>query len=166
MVQIDRTRCTGCGTCVEVCPNGALEIQDGFARLIAERCTGCGACVEACPQEAIALLAETVPAATSRELAVAKPSGQPAGGAQDVTFVRVPPAQLEPSQPAPARSWGTALGAALAYLGREAIPRLARLAADWARKQADISPPSLPSPRDSARQRGPRRHRQRRGRGQ
>jgi pyruvate formate lyase activating enzyme len=39
-------RCTGCGTCVKVCPSGALKAIGEVADRA--RCTACGTCVEAC----------------------------------------------------------------------------------------------------------------------
>lgn len=53
MVQADR--CTGCGECVEVCPNKAVAIRDGVAVIDKEECTGCGVCVDECPKEAMTL---------------------------------------------------------------------------------------------------------------
>jgi ferredoxin len=53
---IDEGLCTGCGICIDVCPNQALEIVDGLAKLTKpEKCDGSGACVEACPVQAITL---------------------------------------------------------------------------------------------------------------
>ena len=44
--------CSGCGNCMEACPNDAVIPKDGvFGRDIA-KCTDCGACVESCPTEA------------------------------------------------------------------------------------------------------------------
>lgn len=40
--------CTQCGTCVEVCPAGAISIADEVVT-DADRCTLCCACVKACP---------------------------------------------------------------------------------------------------------------------
>ena len=51
------TRCIGCGTCLETCPNGALSrAQDG--RILIDRgiCQGCGDCAAACPTNAMELL--------------------------------------------------------------------------------------------------------------
>jgi MinD superfamily P-loop ATPase len=53
LVWIDEERCTGCGTCVEICPVGAIALMRDRAHLDEELCTGCHACVDACPQEAI-----------------------------------------------------------------------------------------------------------------
>lgn len=51
--QIDSNRCTGCGACVEACPQGALAIRNGIASLDAPLCRGCGVCAESCPVGAI-----------------------------------------------------------------------------------------------------------------
>jgi len=51
-IQIDLDKCTGCGSCVAVCPFGLLEIVDDKVQL-KEGCTLCGACQEACDYEAI-----------------------------------------------------------------------------------------------------------------
>ncbi|TFG07025.1 4Fe-4S dicluster domain-containing protein [Candidatus Thorarchaeota archaeon] len=45
--------CVGCGVCADVCPWGAIVIQNGKAQIEPARCAGCGACVQACPRGAI-----------------------------------------------------------------------------------------------------------------
>lgn len=45
-------QCIGCGACVDVCPFGAIVMQDGKA-FITEACTACGACIGVCPVGAI-----------------------------------------------------------------------------------------------------------------
>lgn len=51
---IDEGKCDGCGTCVELCPTGALALVDGKPMVIdPELCAYDGACEEACPRGAI-----------------------------------------------------------------------------------------------------------------
>ncbi len=51
---VDEEECTGCGFCYEICPAGAISI-DQTAEIDASKCTACLACVEQCPQGAIAV---------------------------------------------------------------------------------------------------------------
>jgi ferredoxin len=56
IITIDEERCTGCGLCVPDCPEGALRIIDGKARLIGDLfCDGLGACIGHCPEGAITI---------------------------------------------------------------------------------------------------------------
>ena len=49
--------CVGCGGCVNACPNGALEIRDGKARVVwPEQCVFCGYCGASCPEFAIKVI--------------------------------------------------------------------------------------------------------------
>ena len=48
-MQVDREKCTGCGTCQAVCPSGALHIEDGQPVLDTGACVLCGKCVNFCP---------------------------------------------------------------------------------------------------------------------
>lgn len=41
--------CTGCGTCVEYCKEGAVTIRNGVSVLDESRCAKCGMCILACP---------------------------------------------------------------------------------------------------------------------
>ncbi len=51
---INTEKCTGCGTCVGVCPAGVLELQGGKAVAVKpEECLGCRACEASCPEGAI-----------------------------------------------------------------------------------------------------------------
>lgn len=53
---VDASLCTGCAICIDVCPNQALEMVDGIAKLTKpEACDGIGECVDACPVQAITL---------------------------------------------------------------------------------------------------------------
>ncbi|HHE31645.1 MAG TPA: 4Fe-4S dicluster domain-containing protein, partial [Chlorobaculum parvum] len=50
IITIDETKCTGCGDCIPACPEGALQVIDGKARLVSDLfCDGLGACIGHCP---------------------------------------------------------------------------------------------------------------------
>jgi NAD-dependent dihydropyrimidine dehydrogenase PreA subunit len=54
IIRIDQEKCTGCGLCISDCPEGALQLIDGKARLVGDLlCDGLGACIGACPEAAI-----------------------------------------------------------------------------------------------------------------
>ena len=56
IIKIDEKKCNGCGDCIPTCPEGALQIIDGKARLISDLfCDGLGACLGPCPVEAITI---------------------------------------------------------------------------------------------------------------
>lgn len=48
-MQVDREKCTGCGACAVVCPNGAIHMEEGRPILDAEACVFCGKCTRFCP---------------------------------------------------------------------------------------------------------------------
>lgn len=51
--RIDPARCGGCGECVAVCPEGAIDHDAHRAVIDPERCSGCGQCVTVCHLEAV-----------------------------------------------------------------------------------------------------------------
>jgi NAD-dependent dihydropyrimidine dehydrogenase PreA subunit len=56
IIHIDEELCNGCGNCVPSCAEGALEIVDGKARVIADfYCDGLGACLGECPTGALTI---------------------------------------------------------------------------------------------------------------
>ncbi|MEI8352501.1 MAG: 4Fe-4S binding protein [bacterium] len=56
IIRIDDTACTGCGLCIPNCPEGAIQLIDGKARLISDLfCDGLGACLGTCPEGAITI---------------------------------------------------------------------------------------------------------------
>jgi len=56
---VDTDLCTGCGTCISLCPYGAIKAEGQedkvlfIADVAAELCQGCGICVAGCPSRAI-----------------------------------------------------------------------------------------------------------------
>jgi Pyruvate/2-oxoacid:ferredoxin oxidoreductase delta subunit len=56
IIRIDQEKCDGCGLCVPSCAEGAIEIVDGKAQLLADRfCDGLGACLGECPKGALSI---------------------------------------------------------------------------------------------------------------
>ena len=56
IIKIDTETCTGCGQCMPNCPEGAIQMIDGKARLVSDLfCDGLGACLGHCPVSAIAV---------------------------------------------------------------------------------------------------------------
>lgn len=58
MPAINTATCTGCGLCVEVCPDHVLALKDGKARAeegVFLGCIACGHCVAVCPTESVAV---------------------------------------------------------------------------------------------------------------
>jgi len=65
-VEVKKEDCIGCAACVDVCPFGAISMEDGKA-VITDGCTVCGACVDTCPVGAIILEVEKKEVAINKE---------------------------------------------------------------------------------------------------
>ena len=52
-LEIDTSKCVGCGKCKETCPTNLPEIIEGKARNTSLLCMRCPVCIDACPMEAI-----------------------------------------------------------------------------------------------------------------
>jgi len=62
-ICIDSDKCTGCGTCVEVCKDFGLTLADGKAKVSETPwvgCIACGHCMAVCPREAITIHGRTL----------------------------------------------------------------------------------------------------------
>jgi len=50
---VDKEKCTGCESCVDICPSAAITMKDDLAVVDADACVDCESCVDECPVEAI-----------------------------------------------------------------------------------------------------------------
>ena len=73
-IKVDQNKCTGCGVCAEVCPSGAI-IVDEVAKIDAGLCRDCGLCIDECPVEALSMERRGSGSTPRRP---ATPSSQPA----------------------------------------------------------------------------------------
>jgi heterodisulfide reductase subunit A-like polyferredoxin len=81
---VDETRCTGCLTCVRICPFNVPKVQPnltgvgsimGAAHIDAAICQGCGSCVAECPAQAIQLMHYTDQQINAKADALLNPPG-------------------------------------------------------------------------------------------
>lgn len=74
IIQIDESKCNGCGACALACHEGAIGMVNGKARLLRDDyCDGLGDCLPACPAGAITFTERE--AAPYNENAAAKAKG-------------------------------------------------------------------------------------------
>jgi len=71
IANVNENLCSGCGTCVKLCPYGApAKDQNGIARINEVLCKGCGLCGASCPERAITMRHFTDEQITAQALTV------------------------------------------------------------------------------------------------
>ena len=58
-IQWVGSRCIGCRTCIESCPNEALSLKSDGIHIDRSSCNRCGICVDECPSTAMEILGQT-----------------------------------------------------------------------------------------------------------
>jgi Fe-S-cluster-containing hydrogenase component 2 len=57
IIEINEDKCDGCEECIITCPEGAIQMVNGKAKLVKDfYCDGLGACIGNCPQGAITVI--------------------------------------------------------------------------------------------------------------
>ncbi len=53
---IDKSQCVACGSCMDICPRGAITVWHGSVAVVDEAlCVGCGRCAKECPASIITI---------------------------------------------------------------------------------------------------------------
>jgi len=158
LITIKLEHCTGCGACLEVCPDGALYLVDDQAIVDKALCRECEACVAACPTGAIV---------------VTEQMEEPTPATARVPAIRPAPKAIRiKTEPSPAHLRTSVLpvvGTALIWTAREIVPRLAVYFLDSMDRRAvqrrarGIAQHTSGAESQTGRGGGGRRHRRRRG---
>ena len=73
IIQIDREKCNGCGTCARTCHESAISMVNGKAQLLRDDyCDGLGDCLPVCPTDAIRFVEREAAAYDAAAVAAAK----------------------------------------------------------------------------------------------
>jgi len=68
MPWINEALCTGCETCIQICPVNAVDLIDAKASINEDLCIRCGKCHDVCPEDAVRHDSERIPAEVAANL--------------------------------------------------------------------------------------------------
>lgn len=75
-IVYDAKKCRYCGICAEICPAGAITVEEDRENIVMKRtfdsfaCIYCGRCIELCPNNALSMDVNHPESATAKELLV------------------------------------------------------------------------------------------------
>ncbi|UCD55967.1 MAG: 4Fe-4S binding protein, partial [Candidatus Hydrogenedentota bacterium] len=72
--RVDPEKCRGHMTCVRHCPTQAIRVRGGKAVISEELCVDCGTCISVCPSGAIVPIADSVAGISDFKYKVVVPS--------------------------------------------------------------------------------------------
>ena len=106
-VIIEESKCTACGTCVDVCPVEAITV-DQVVHIDPENCIDCGSCIYECSEGALSMADRSVTDSSSSTSVSASAQMDPPGSEE----------YAEPLHQAPGVSGDPVSGRSVGFFGR------------------------------------------------
>lgn len=113
MIYVSDALCTGCGICVDVCPNNAIQVLNNIACIDQGLCQECESCLEICPHGAIVQVRDPIE--------TEEPIPTRAVVESTSRAIEVTPSAAPPQASSGIRPW---VEMALGFVGREIVPRV------------------------------------------